>query len=148
MKKEAAKKACVEIRRKKQDLLDEQIQQQKLLLKKFEAAETPAEKDSIRSLMKQVDATIIRLKDSFQIVPIKAPAAPKVNQQSLLKQREQALQKQLERLRAKASADMVSVDLSPALSLTSLFSAVRLPLHSRTRSPNRVEQRTRSSRTK
>lgn len=112
VKKEAAKKACVEIRRKKQDLLDGQIQQQKLLLKKFEAAETPAEKESIRSLMKQVDATIIRLKDSFQTVPVKAPAAPKVNQQSLLKQREQALQKQLERLRAKTSADMVSVRFS------------------------------------
>lgn len=121
VKKEAAKKACVEIRRKKHDLLDEQIQQQKLLLKKFEHADTPAEKESIRSLMKQVDATVIRLKDSFQTVPIKAPAAPKLNQQSLLKQREQALQKQLERLRAKTSADMVSVDFSPYSHSTDCF---------------------------
>ncbi|CAF0868030.1 unnamed protein product [Adineta ricciae] len=113
IKKEAAKKAAIEIRRKKQGLLEEQIQQQKLLLKKLETAETTEEKESIRSLMKQVDATIVTLKDSLHTAPIKAVAAaaaatpaPKVSQQDLLKQRAETLKKQIESLRAKTSADM------------------------------------------
>lgn len=116
-KKDAAKKATLEIHRKKQGLLEEQIQQQKLLLKKLESAETNTEKESIRSLMKQVDATIVRLKDSLQLTPAMKPAAaapvkpptnPKMSQQDALKQRAKTLQKQIESLRAKTSADMVS----------------------------------------
>lgn len=111
-KKDAAKKAVFEIHRKKQGLLEEQIQQQKLLLKKLETAENNTEKESIRSLMKQVDATIVTLKDSLRITPpaksstTQAPTA-KLSQQDVLKQRAQTLQKQLETLRAKTSADMV-----------------------------------------
>ena len=112
IKKEAAKKAAIEIRRKKQGLLEEQIQQQKMLLKKLETAETNEEKESIRSLMKQVDTTIVTLKDSLHTAPIKATAAAakpaaKVSQQDLLKQRAETLKKQIESLRAKTSADMV-----------------------------------------
>lgn len=124
-KKDAAKKAAIEIHRKKQGLLEEQIQQQKLLLKKLETAETNTEKESIRSLMKQVDATIVTLKDSLRITPpIKSsstatsataqPSKPvssttttKISQQDALKQRAETLKKQLESLRAKTSADMV-----------------------------------------
>ena len=122
-KKDAAKKAAMEIHRKKQGLLEEQIQQQKALLKKLEAAETNTEKESIRSLMKQVDTTIVMLKDSLRITPPIKPssssltattaAAPKpasitkISQQDVLKQRAKTLQKQLETLRAKTSADMV-----------------------------------------
>jgi hypothetical protein len=108
VKKEAAKKAAIEIRRKKTGLLEEQIQQQKILLKKFETAETSEEKEAIRSLMKKVDVTIKTLKDSFQSPPLKStPTTPKLSQQDLLKQRAQILEKQLESLRAKTSADMV-----------------------------------------
>ena len=117
-KKDAAKKATIEINRKKQGLLEEQIQQQKALLKKLEIAETNTEKESIRSLMKQVDATIVMLKDSLRVTPpVKSttaavvsaskPAA-KISQQDELKQRAKTLQKQLETLRAKTSADMVN----------------------------------------
>lgn len=105
----------MELQRKKHDLLGEQIQQQKQLLKKLEAAENTVEKESIRALMKQVDATVLRLKDSLRITPaVKTvtpvpakPAAPKISQQDALKQRAQTLQKQIESLRAKTSADMV-----------------------------------------
>jgi len=107
VKKEAAKKAAIEIRRKKTGLLEEQIQQQKILLKKFETSETNEEKEAIRSLMKKVDVTIKTLKDSLQNPPLKSTAtAPKLSQQDLLKQRAQILEKQLESLRAKTSADM------------------------------------------
>ena len=114
-KKDAAKKAAMELHRKKHDLLEEQIQQQKQLLKKLEVAENTVEKESIRALMKQVDATVVRLKDSLRITPpVKTvtpvpakPAAPKISQQAVLKQRAQTLQKQIETLRAKTSADMV-----------------------------------------
>jgi RNA-binding protein 26 len=104
IKKEAAKKAAIEIRRKKHGLLEEQIQQQKLLLKKLETAETNEEKESIRALMKQMDSTIVTLKDSFRTVPIKSIS--KLSQQDLLKQRAEKLKKELEKLRAKTSADM------------------------------------------
>ena len=123
-KKDAAKKAAMEIHRKKQGLLEEQIQQQKALLKKLETAESTTEKESIRSLMKQVDTTIVMLKDSLRLTPPVKPsssttavaAAPlptkptsttKMSQQDALKQRAKTLQKQLETLRAKTSADMV-----------------------------------------
>ena len=106
IKKEAAKKATIEIRRKKHGLLEEQIQQQKLLLKKLETAETNDEKESIRSLMKKVDATIVKIKDSLGTVPTPTPK-PKLSQQDLLKQRAEKLRKELETLRAKTSADMV-----------------------------------------
>ena len=68
--------------------------------------------------MKQVDATIVTLKDSLRITPpakssttTTAAAAPvaKLSQQDLLKKRAQTLQKQLETLRAKTSADMVVI---------------------------------------
>lgn len=115
-KKEAAKKAALEIHRKKQDLLDAQIQRQKLLLKKFEAAETAAEKDSIRSLMKQVDAAIIALKDSLRLttptqstVASSTVNAKKMSQQDVLKQRAESLKKQIETLKANASAVMVKM---------------------------------------
>ncbi|CAF1004910.1 unnamed protein product [Adineta steineri] len=107
IKKEAAKKAAIEIRRKKQGLLEEQIQQQKLLLKKLESSETNEEKDSIRSLMKQVDTTIVTLKDSLRTIPIKSTSPPiKLSQQDILKQRQEILKKEIESLRAKTSADM------------------------------------------
>ncbi|CAF2531230.1 unnamed protein product [Rotaria sp. Silwood2] len=109
IKKEAAKKAAIEIRRKKQGLLEEQIQQQKLLLKKLETAETNEEKESILSLMKQVDSTVVMLKDSFRTIPIKSSSSSlttKISQQDLLKKREETLKKQIESLRAKTSADM------------------------------------------
>ncbi|CAF4551147.1 unnamed protein product, partial [Rotaria sp. Silwood2] len=123
-KKDAVKKAAFEIHCKKQGLLEEQIQQQKLLLKKLETAETNAEKESIRALMKQVDTTVVTLKDSLRLtssiksssttVPTKPTITPppptaattKISQQDVLKQREKTLQKQLETLRAKTSADM------------------------------------------
>lgn len=109
IKKEAAKKATIEIRRKKHGLLEEQIQQQKLLLKKLETSETNQEKESIRSLMKQVDSTIVTLKDSLRTIHVKTPpATTKISQQDLLKQRAATLKKELESLRAKTSADMVS----------------------------------------
>lgn len=125
-KKDAAKKAAFEIHRKKQGLLEGQIQQQKILLKKLESAETPTEKESIRTLMKQVDATVVSLKDSLRLTtPVKSSsitssstaakatgAAPtttsKLSQQDVLKQRAETLKKQIESLRAKTSADMVS----------------------------------------
>ncbi len=119
-KKDAAKKTTIEINRKKQGLLEEQIQQQKLLLKKLETAETNTEKESIRSLMKQVDATIVMLKDSLRLTPpvksttttgagaVASKPATKISQQDALKQRAKTLQKQLETLRAKTSADMVN----------------------------------------
>jgi hypothetical protein len=118
-KKDAAKKTTIEINRKKQGLLEEQIQQQKLLLKKLETAENNAEKESIRSLMKQVDATIVMLKDSLRLTPsiksttttaVASSSKPttKISQQDALKQRAKTLQKQLETLRAKTSADMVN----------------------------------------
>jgi RNA-binding protein 26 len=121
-KKEAVKKAAIEIHRKKQGLLDEQIQQQKLLLKKLESAETNAEKESIRALMKQFDATIVMLKDSLRLpsnvkssnaavvmasTSVKSPVITKLSQQDALKQRAQTLRKQIENLRAKTSTDMV-----------------------------------------
>ncbi|CAF3497006.1 unnamed protein product [Rotaria sp. Silwood1] len=107
IKKEAAKKAAIEIRRKKQGLLEEQIQQQKLLLKKLETAETNEDKESIRSLMKQVDSTIVTLKDSIRTIPIKSSlSTTKISQQDLLKKRAETLKKQIESLRAKTSADM------------------------------------------
>ena len=122
-KKDAAKKAAMEIQRKKQVLLDGQIQQQKLLLKKFESAESNAEKDSIRALMKQVDATIVMLKDSLRsastaksagpptAAALSRPApVPKLSQQDALKQRAQTLQKEIDKLRAKTSADMVTAN--------------------------------------
>ena len=69
--------------------------------------------------MKQVDATIVTLKDSLRITPpaksstttTTAATAPvaKLSQQDLLKKRAQTLQKQLETLRAKTSADMVVI---------------------------------------
>ena len=105
IKKDAAKKAAFEIRRKKQGLLEEQIQQQKLLLKKLETAEINEEKESIRALMKQVDSTIVKLKDSLGAMPVKS--ASKLSQQDLLRQRAEKLRKELENLRAKTSADMV-----------------------------------------
>ena len=120
-KKDAAKKAAMEIQRKKQALLDGQIQQQKLLFKKFESAESNGEKDSIRALMKQVDATIVMLKDSLRsastaksagppaaAVSSRPAPAPKLSQQDVLKQRAQTLQKEIDKLRAKTSADMVT----------------------------------------
>jgi len=68
--------------------------------------------------MKQVDATIVTLKDSLRLTPpiksssttvptSKQTITPKISQQDALKQRAQTLQKQLETLRAKTSADMV-----------------------------------------
>jgi hypothetical protein len=70
--------------------------------------------------MKQVDATIVTLKDSLRLTPpikssssttapppSKLTVTPKISQQDALKQRAQTLQKQLETLRAKTSADMV-----------------------------------------
>ena len=88
--------------------MEEQIQQQKLLLKKLETADTNEGKESIRSLMKQVDSTIVTLKDSLRTVPIKSSSsAVKISQQDLLKQRAEVLKKQIECLRAKTSADMV-----------------------------------------
>ena len=120
-KKDAAKKAAMEIQRKKQALLDGQIQQQKQLFKKFESADSNTEKESIRALMKQVDATIVMLKDSLRLTstaklagPTTAAAssrpapAPKLSQQDALKQRAQTLQKEIDKLRAKTSADMVT----------------------------------------
>jgi hypothetical protein len=108
IKKEAAKKAAIEIRRKKQGLLEEQIQQQKLLLKKLETAETNEEKESIKRLMKQVDSTVVMLKDSFRTISVKSSSSTtKISQQDLLKQRAETLKKQIESLRAKTSADMV-----------------------------------------
>lgn len=93
-------------------------------MKKLETAETNAEKESIRSLMKQVDTTIVMLKDSIRLAqsiksssavpPVKptpppaATAITKISQQDVLKQRAQTLQKQIESLRAKTSADMVT----------------------------------------
>ena len=72
--------------------------------------------------MKQVDTTIVMLKDSLRLTPpIKStpttppaattskPTIPKLSQQDALKQRAKTLQKQLETLRAKTSADMVNV---------------------------------------
>ncbi|CAF0926199.1 unnamed protein product [Adineta steineri] len=70
--------------------------------------------------MKQIDATIVTLKDSLRLTPpVKSssaiaasipPSKPiqptKISQQDALKQRAQTLQKQLETLRAKTSADM------------------------------------------
>ncbi len=110
IKKEAAKKASIEIRRKKQDLLDEQIQQQKILLKKLETTEINEEKESIRRLMKQVDSTIVVLKDSLRTLPIKSTLlTTKISQQNFLKQRAEILKKQIENLRAKTSADMVRI---------------------------------------
>ncbi|CAF2066455.1 unnamed protein product [Rotaria magnacalcarata] len=107
IKKEAAKKAAIEIRRKKQGLFEEQIQQQKLLLKKLETAETNEEKESIRSLMKQINSAVVILKDSFRTLPIKsAPSITKISQQDILKKRAETLKKQIESLRAKTSADM------------------------------------------
>ncbi len=101
----------IEIRRKKQGLFEEQIQQQKLLLKKLETAETNEEKESIRSLMKQIDSTIATVKDSLRPVPIKSSISTvKISQQDLLKQRAEVLKKQIESLRAKTSADMVRLD--------------------------------------
>jgi ribosomal protein L29 len=55
--------------------------------------------------MKQMDSTIVTLKDSFRTVPIKSIS--KLSQQDLLKQRAEKLKKELENLRAKTSADMV-----------------------------------------
>jgi hypothetical protein len=59
--------------------------------------------------MKQVDSTIVTLKDSLRTIPVKSsPALPtKVSQQDLLKKRAEILKKQIESLRAKTSADMV-----------------------------------------
>ena len=134
-KKDAAKKAVSEINRKKQDLLQDQIQQQKLLLKKLESAETNVEKESIRSLMKQVDTTIVMLKDSLRLTPAAKPiatvaptakpaAASKISQQDALKQRAKTLQKQIENLRAKTSADMVkSFPLNLRLFLSFIYLA-------------------------
>ena len=85
--------------------MEGQIQQQKLLLKKLEAAETNEEKESIRALMKQVNSTIVTLKDSLKTAPVKPTS--KLSQQDLLKQRAEKLKKELETLRAKTSADMV-----------------------------------------
>jgi hypothetical protein len=112
----------MEIRRKKHGLLEEQIQQQKALLKKLEASATSVEKESIRSLMKQVDTTIVMLKDSLHLtplikassttipaaVPLKPTSVTKISQQDVLKIRAQTLQKQIDTLRAKTSADMVT----------------------------------------
>jgi hypothetical protein len=69
--------------------------------------------------MKQVDATIVMLKDTLRLTPAAKPTTPaavapvskpstKISQQDALKQREKTLQKQLETLRAKTSADMVN----------------------------------------
>jgi hypothetical protein len=55
--------------------------------------------------MKQVDSTIVTLKDSFRTIPVKSIS--NVSQQDLLKQRAEKLKKELEKLRAKTSADMV-----------------------------------------
>jgi len=75
--------------------------------------------------MKQVDATVVALKDSLRLTPpikssssssstaaaasssSKPTTATKISQQDVLKKRAQTLQKQLETLRAKTSADMV-----------------------------------------
>ena len=67
--------------------------------------------------MKQVDATIIMLKDSLRLTPSTkssstATSTTKISQQDILKQRAQTLQKQLETLRAKTSADMVKSNAS------------------------------------
>lgn len=119
IKKEAAKKAAFEIRRKKQGLLGEQIQQQKLLLKKLETAESNEEKESIRALMKQVESTIVNLQESLRTIPVKSIS--KMSQQDLLKQRAEKLKKELENLRAKTSADMVRFFPSYFSSSISLF---------------------------
>jgi hypothetical protein len=70
--------------------------------------------------MKQVDATIVMLKDSLRLTPsiksttttaaVASSSKPttKISQQDALKQRAKTLQKQLETLRAKTSADMVN----------------------------------------
>jgi len=59
--------------------------------------------------MKQVDSTIVVLKDSLRTLPIKsALLTTKISQQNFLKQRAETLKKQIESLRAKTSADMVS----------------------------------------
>jgi len=59
--------------------------------------------------MKQVDSTIVVLKDSLRTLPIKsALLTTKMSQQNFLKQRAETLKKQIESLRAKTSADMVS----------------------------------------
>lgn len=122
IKKEAAKKAAFEIRRKKQGLLEEQIQQQKLLLKKLETAETNDEKESIRALMKQVESTIVNLQESLRTIPVKSTS--KMSQQALLKQRAEKLKKELENLRAKTSADMVRLISFQFISSISFFSSV------------------------
>jgi predicted metal-dependent hydrolase len=66
--------------------------------------------------MKQVDVTVVMLKDSLRITPAvksttaavaKPASTTKISQQDVLKQRAKTLQKQLETLRAKTSADMV-----------------------------------------
>jgi hypothetical protein len=71
--------------------------------------------------MKQVDVTIVMLKDSLRLTPpvksssstttvassSKPTSTTKISQQDALKQRAKTLQKQLETLRAKTSADMV-----------------------------------------
>lgn len=56
--------------------------------------------------MKQINATVTLLKDSLRTATPTPPAPP--SQQELLKQRAKILQKQLENLRAKTTADMVS----------------------------------------
>lgn len=108
IKKEAAKKAAIEIRRKTTGLLEKHIQQQKVFLKKLEGAETPEERDAIRALMKQADATITALKDSLRETAVKTPTPQKLSEQDLLKHREEILKKKIETLRAKTSAGMVS----------------------------------------
>jgi len=59
--------------------------------------------------MKQVDSTVVMLKDSFRTIPVKSSlsSTTKISQQDLLKQRAETLKKQIESLRAKTSADMV-----------------------------------------
>lgn len=71
--------------------------------------------------MKQVDATIVKIKDALRLTPSIKPSATagttkpttvvppkaKISQQDVLKQRAETLKKELETLRAKTSADMV-----------------------------------------
>lgn len=63
--------------------------------------------------MKQVDATLVNLKDSIRPAAVKSDSvATKESQQDLLKKRAEMLKKQIESLRAKTSADMVRFDLT------------------------------------
>jgi hypothetical protein len=57
--------------------------------------------------MKKIDSHVVIIKDSLRTIPVKSSLVPKMSQQDVLKQRTQTLQKQIDTLRAKTSADMV-----------------------------------------